>query len=315
MNTNFKKFIFSFLFVFPIILIILPKGAQASSIGVTPGIFDSQYLLRGSHIERTFIISRKEPVEDIDIHIEKYLGDMDGWTKFEPGESFTIDKGIQNYEFKVIVDVPEDAVYKNYSGSFRIIAGATEEGQIAIEQGIQINVNFRVSDIPYVDMIIRNITIDDFFSAEDLILHFQVENNGNASDSPDEITIRIYNTDNTFVREITTSEIPLTNAFSTADVEVTFENVDIPAATYRGEVIMVNNNQEIFNDSALFNVFEARKGEEGEGIIPPVTGEIVRNNWGYVFIVCGGSLIIFAFIILFIYYKRNRKDKKSQRDY
>jgi len=290
------------LFVCSLQLWFWKKPVNAVSMGISPTLLNNENLLRGSYFEQKYIISRKDPSKDDYAKIEIIGEEITNWIEIDPGNEFVLPKGETSVEFKVSVSIPDDAKYQKYEGKIRILISQENEGQVTIQQGVDLVVDLNVSDIEYSKLQVYNLKINDFKKGENLILSSNIKNLGNISASPDKIEINIKDTSSNDIKQISSSEIEAIDPFSEKEVLIDFGVIDIEEGTYVGDIIVYFNKEIIAEEKSIFNVLE---GQEKLNFVQKII-----KNYGKPVMIGGGVLLGLAFIFLILLLK---KDKRNER--
>lgn len=166
--------------------LIVSSSASFAGFGVSPTNVYNEYLKPGAHFEKTITLSRSDPFEDMDIIVEPSLGDIDSWFKYDQGLKFTFPKGETRKTFTIIVDVPEDAAYRNYEGVIRVKAmprGGSVQG-VSIVKGARLDVDLVTTKLSISELNIKSLKMRDSKDGEPLTLEVVAENLGNVEVYP-----------------------------------------------------------------------------------------------------------------------------------
>lgn len=313
MRKKYLPFVHIFLFIFIGILYIFGCTGRidASSIGLSPGSIKNEYLLPGSHMEQEFVISRKEPISDDNISVEINTNGFDSWIKVDPGNNFILPEGEQNVSMIVSIDVPENAEFMYYDGSFKIVVQRENEGQVTLQQGIQANLNLKVIDEDVEEFEVRNMKIEDFSKWSPLVLKMEVENKGNIKAALDEIMINILDTDGNLIKEISTTDIPEIEPFTKEHISVSFEDPGIDVGSYSGEIFVYHNDDLIAESKSIFSVTAGdpllKYDKEDQSTKKSFDVKEFLITWGLPIVV-----IVVIFSIFFLYVKKSLQDEREK---
>jgi hypothetical protein len=96
--------------IFKLLLIVtltflFAQNCQAG-LGISPSLWVVKHVLRGSHLEKIFTLSRAESKEKLYFKIQ-LEGEIKDWIQLDKGLEFVIPKGVQEFPIKIIIDVPK----------------------------------------------------------------------------------------------------------------------------------------------------------------------------------------------------------------
>ncbi len=169
-----------------LMLVILSSLVEAVSIGVSPGRVRFDNMMRGGYAERTLKVSTNSNIEIIarfDV-----TGDVTEWLSFEPYEKTFSLSSSDPYEFKVIVNVPEDAASDSYSGKISFITDrfGDIEGRAGgfVRAGVMSLVDVIISDDETKSCRAGAFDFDDIEIGFPLVVSLTVFNDGNVRIRP-----------------------------------------------------------------------------------------------------------------------------------
>ena len=142
---------FGLLTIFTSSFWFLPQEVEA--LGISPPIVKSDRLIRGSHYEQVVYINQGAPKENLIAKAEIRLPeDIKKWVSLRPGLEFTIPQ-VRLFPLTVVIDVPEDAELRSYSGEIKITTSPETKnaGQVSIGIGLAIALTFTVTDQALID--------------------------------------------------------------------------------------------------------------------------------------------------------------------
>lgn len=194
---NLKKNITSLLSLF--IFLALAKPVYAG-LGISPSKFISDNLAKGSHIEKTFILSRSDPVDDLTFKVNME-GSTRDWVTVNKGLTFTMPSGEKRFPIIVSVDVPKDTPNSNYLGSVRFLQLPKQDGKSArngastvLSALIQIDLTVVGHQISKYD--ISTIEIQNTEIGSPLFISLGISNTGNIQVRPKRAHVDIYDQSN-----------------------------------------------------------------------------------------------------------------------
>ena len=157
-----------------------------AGFGVSPTNINSEYLKPGASFTQEFTLSRSDATTDMNIQIVPDLDNIDSWFTFDPGKTFVFKRGQTTQKFKVIVNVPDDAKYTNYSGVIRVNALPSEQavGGVSITQGVRLDAGLTVTEQDIRSLSILSIKALDSQEGKPIRIEIVGQNIGNVDASP-----------------------------------------------------------------------------------------------------------------------------------
>lgn len=246
----------SVLFVITFFYLASAQVALAG-FGVTPPYVNNARLTRGSVYEQRITLVRSDPVDDLETDITITVPEAQAWITVDKGTKFIMPKGAAQVPIMVRVEVPADAVYKDYTGTIRVrTAPLTENtptgGGVSIALGAQINVNLKVVEKIY-DFEVRKIRITELEEGRRLWgLYFPgkirffvtVQNTGNVEFGPTKVCLDIYDSaqETMLERVCNTNKIKRVAPFATEEVVAELPT-RLPAGSYRVKYTIYKNEE------------------------------------------------------------------------
>jgi hypothetical protein len=167
----------------------------ATAFGISPGKIEESRLVRGSTVTRTISLVQGNPTEDTPVEVLVDSQDMKDWLSFDPGLSFVIPAGVQQFPFRVSITVPQDAEFGNYSAFLRVRTQpkpAEGAGTVAISVGARVDVNLTVGDNVIEEFNVKALSIEDITEGEPLTVSARIENTGNVPTGPDSASFELF---------------------------------------------------------------------------------------------------------------------------
>ena len=250
-----KKFVLVLLTT--ISFILFTNREVHASFGISPADLSFSHLSPGMELERTFLLSRTDSGNDVRVVVEADVEGINDWIKIEPGVSFIFPKGQKTHEMGVIVKVPEDITYKDYSGY--IIVKFLDDGNtsdVAVVGGVGIRVGLATTDEEVSDLLVRNMRIDNTPLGEPIILILTIENRGNREVSVDEVSITVFEEANeSMVFEGKDNNLEKVLPGKTQETYAFFKN-DLLKGNYAAEVSVVYKDIVIREDRLIFSIVD-----------------------------------------------------------
>jgi len=179
-----------------IVLVVLFLGNIAyAGLGISPSDWIEKNALRGSHIEKTFTLSRSNPDEDLYFKAE-IGGEIKDWLKIDKGIEFTMPKGAQQFPIKITVDIPQNADFKSYQSEIRLKSESKSKEASGMGSSVVLNalikINLTVSDTGVLDYEILQIAIPKQEEGDPINILLKILNRGNAQAKPTRLTIDFF---------------------------------------------------------------------------------------------------------------------------
>lgn len=202
-----------------------------AGFGITPPYVRTDRLTQGSEYRQEIVLVRGEPVEDLKAEISFNVPEIESWFSIDKGNEFILPKGENQVKMNVIVNVPEDAPYENFTGNIRIRTSSldTSISGVSIALGAQIDVDITVVD-EILDFEVRRIQMGEAEQGHSLwwldfpgriLFTMDIENTGNAPVAPSRVVFDIYDSKGIKIQETTSNsnDIEKVPAFETKTVE------------------------------------------------------------------------------------------------
>lgn len=246
-----------------IVLAIFALGniAQAG-LGISPSDWIEKNALRGSRIEKTFTLSRSNPDEDL--YFKAAIeGEIKDWIKIEKGLDFVMPKGEQQFPVKVIIDVPQDAEYRNYQAEIRLKSESKSKETSGMGSSVLLNalirINLIVSQKQVLDYEILQITIPKQEEGNPINVLLKIWNRGNVEAKPTRLTIDFfdkYNQAKIDSKDLTDfSNIKAVAAFSEGEIKLEIP-LQLGIEQYWAKVKVYQDEKVLKSEEITFDVVE-----------------------------------------------------------
>lgn len=188
-----------------ILLFVLFASEAHAGFGITPPYVRNASLIRNVAYEQQILLVRSDPAAPLQANITIDVPGINDWFTIKEGNSFLLPAGQDKIPMTVVVNVPENAPYKTYTGNIRIKTGAADGqvpgGAVSISLGAQIDVEITVIDKQIKDFRVRKIGISDlneghkfgwlYFPGK-MQFEMLIENIGNVKIAPAKVVFRMY---------------------------------------------------------------------------------------------------------------------------
>lgn len=299
-------------FVFVATMVTAFASVQVrAGVGVSPGEFINEYVKPGSSVQKSFFITRSQEPESVRVVVEEDINnDMKDWITILPSSEFEIPANTDKFEFSVVVAVPENATLNNYKGFLRLkfLDTATGEGNVAVVQGIRLDLNMTVTNEDYSELIVRKIDISDTEEGETPALLMTIENKGNVDSAPDQVEIKFMDLNKKDLETVTLSaaQLPQVKAGMQEDLTIPFSTT-LEAGEYYATVSVGKDEKVLREETMIVNIFtKGQAPSAGQNSLQ----QFVANNGTLIGIVV---IIILFVIALLIVYMSNKKGTRSSK--
>jgi hypothetical protein len=284
-------------------ILALQISPVLAGFGVSPTNINNEFLKPGAHFEKTITLSRSDPVEELLVTIETSLDEISSWFQFDQGLQFIFPSGETRKSFDVIVDVPEDAPYKNFEGVIRVKAtSSTGEIQgVSIVKGARLEVALAVTEENVLDVLIRSMEMLDSEEGKPLKLEVVAENQGNVDATINaKITIK-----DLLMKELEVLEdvgFATIQPNETKTLQAEFLST-LPEGEYFVEAevtldgkVLVEENSVLREERLVFRI--VKKGEVLEGKVVSFSGVFTFVSEYWVYMVAGVLLVVVMYLLL-----------------
>jgi len=313
-----KKFWFLVLIIFGG---ILSYGATAKAFGISPPTVRNDGLIPGSHFEQEIILVNGQPVEDLQATIKINVPGANDWFKIDKGLEFIMPAGQKQTKIVVSVDVPRSAAYARYPGNISVRVAPPsggKTGQVSIAMGGQIDVDITTVDKKISDFKVSAVKSSDLeegfkkwfldFPGK-IVFTMQIENTGNVEVTPDRVVMKIYDSNQTTLKQTLEANriIGKVAPFKTDWVTAEFLT-DLTPGSYWGEYEIYKGEEVMQKNRVHLSVMAhgAIDGYKGAGLMD-------LNNQDKMTLggIALGGLCLLAFIIWLIVHLIRGKSRNT----
>lgn len=280
-----------------------------AGFGISPPfVRTKQPIFPGSHFEQKITLLRSDAEEELVARISVEAPDIAGWITVKQGLEFDLPPGKLQVPMIVTVDVPDSAAVGNYQGHLNIQIvpkNRNTGGGVAIALGARVDIDLEVTDVAFIDFVIKRITIPEFeklrkpwnwkifsYFFERLEAVMKIENVGNVAVAPSKVHIDVYDlTEKRLLESYDDKSIAKIEPFSTKSVKASFPT-KLGVGEYWAKIRVYKENKIIHNDKIIFAVKPAGSINNGRPL----------GVWPWVLM---GSYItlILVFIVVLVWLK------------
>ena len=294
-------------------ILLLSSVVAHAGFGISPSDINHEYLKPGSSFTTDFLISRSGSLGETDIIVEPDLGPINSWFTFKPGKVFRFPKGQRTIQFQVVVNVPETAEYKEYTGSLRLKAIPTDQAVkgVTVAQGLKVNAGLTLTEENIEKLAITAIDVGDIVKGNPVKVDVVARNEGNVESSPI-AKIKIMDLQMNVLEEQEISSLGSVKPNETKTLTGQFIT-KLDLGEYFIEVDVLLGDQSLRKERLVFKILkespamDTTKKIEKLTSLPIVT--FLQDNQKYVLWILAG---IIAAIIVYFLIDRLWKDKSAE---
>lgn len=285
-----------------LLVLVWADNAQAG-LGISPSRWVEKNALKGSHLEKVFTLSRSNPVVDLSFKAE-IKGEIKDWIKIDKGLDFTIPRGQQQFPIKVILDVPQEADYRDYQGSIRLKSESKDAETSGMGAGVVlsslIQIDLTVSEKEILEYEILQIAIPDSEAGEPVSIYLKIWNTGNVEAKPTKVTVDFFDKFKKInlgsYEVIDFSGVPSVEPFSEGEIKI-----DIPAKfeaeQYWASIKVYQEAELLKSEDITFEVKEVGSFEKAKKRVLPIKEEERTKSFPYLYLYFGAGAILLAVLI------------------
>ena len=306
-----------FLLLIPVFFLSVGVPFAEASFGITPPYVKNTSLIRNSTYEQQILLVRGDPNVELVAEVTIDAPEIANWIQIVEGNRISLPKGEQKVPMTVRVTVPEEAEFKNYTGSIRIRTlpadGQVTPGAVSISLGALVDIDLSVIDKEIEDFRVRKISIGElnaghkfawlFFPGKARV-EMMIENIGNVEVAPSKVDLRIYERTGTVLLEETKHVGKITKIKPYGTDTVTAEiPTRLPAGSYVARY-RIYNGEEV-----------KQEGDVSLTILPFGTLQLAGFGFTGLSLAHKISILlpIFSLLIAILYLVHIRRSRKRNR--
>ncbi|MCK5061670.1 hypothetical protein KAR28_03910 [Candidatus Parcubacteria bacterium] len=281
---------------------LLCASESQAGFGISPPFVKTKKpIFPGSHFEQKITLLRSDAEEELMARITVEAPDIAGWITVQQGLEFDLPAGKLQIPMIVEVNVPDGTPNGNYQGHLNIQIVPKNRnvgGGVAIALGARVDIDLEVTDVAFMDFVIKKISIPEFekfkkpwnwkifsYFFERLTAVMKIENTGNVPVAPTKVHIDVYDLGEKKLLESYDDEsIDKTEPFSTKSVKAGFPT-KLGVGEYWAKIRVYNDNKIIHNDKIIFAIKPAGSINNGRPV----------GVWPWVLM---GSYIVFVLLVI-----------------
>ena len=165
-------------------------------MGISPSLYISPNLSKGSHIEKSFVLSRSDPIEDLYFKVTMEGATKD-WTTLDKGTEFVMPKGQQRFPITVTADIPKNTADGEYRGGIRLESSLKSPGKTggngsSVSLSALIQTDFTVSGNQILEYEVASIGIQNIEEGSPLNIFLTLNNTGNVTARPTKVHVDVF---------------------------------------------------------------------------------------------------------------------------
>jgi hypothetical protein len=203
----------------------LVANTAFAGLGISPSQMITPNLSKGSHMERTFVLSRSDPKEDLYFKVTTE-GSTKDWTTIDKGMEFTMPAGEQRFPIVVIVNVPKDIANGEYKGGIRLVSSSKSPDKIggsgaSTALSALIQTDFTITGEQVLEYEISSIEIQNVEEGFPLDVSITIINTGNVTARPTKVHVEVFDKLNKKLLESQDiTEMGSVEPFETGDIAI-----------------------------------------------------------------------------------------------
>ncbi|HEX9664311.1 MAG TPA: hypothetical protein VGA49_00665 [Patescibacteria group bacterium] len=234
---------------------------QAVSLGISPSRVVVDHLLRGSHYEKTIVLSRSDASQALNFQVD-FEGEAADWVSTNYGRSFTIPTEVQRFPVNVMVDVPADTANGTYEGRLVFKGAPTEttrpEGQNVVSFNVNaiLNLELTVVGDQVLDYQVSTVKVPNIEEGTPISVYLVVQNNGNVAARPTRLQVDFYDKfQKVLLDSVSVTEMNSVEAFRTGNV-IADINTNLGVGQYWAFIKVYRDGQVIMETKVPFDILE-----------------------------------------------------------
>ena len=268
------------------VLFFLTANAARAGLGISPAEMITPNLSKGSTVERTFVLSRSDPKEDLFFTVTTEGATKD-WTTLDKGTTFTMPAGEQRFPIVVTAKIPLDAANGEYKGGIRMTSStdlgkATSGNGAAIMLAALIQTDFTVTGEQILEYEVSDLGIRNIEEGSPVEVSVTVTNTGNVTARPTKVHVEIFDKLNKTKLESTdVTEMGSVEPFTTGSIAIavptklTIDQYWARVTAYKDETVLKEENM-VFEIVAVGSLQKSGNLKEIQLNKKSAVGEVVK---------------------------------------
>jgi hypothetical protein len=239
-----------------------------AGLGISPSQMILLNLSKGAQLERTFVLSRSDPKENLYFTVTAEGATKD-WTILNEGTKFTMPAGEKRFPITVAINIPKDVANGEYKGGIRLVSSPNPNGVggngASTALAVLIQTDFTITGEQVLKYDISSVGINNFEEGSPLDMLITIINSGNVNARPTKVNVEIYDK---FNKELLEShdiiEMGSVAPFTTGDIIISIP-VKLERDQYWARVSAYKNENLLKEEKLTFEIVEVgslqKKGE------------------------------------------------------
>ena len=239
-----------------------------AGLGISPSQMILPNLSKGAQLERTFVLSRSDPKENLYFTVTTEGATKD-WTILNEGTKFTMPAGEKRFPITVAINIPKDVANGEYKGGIRLVSSPNPNGVggngASTALAVLVQTDFTIIGDQVLEYDISSVGINNFEEGSPLDISMTIINSGNVNARPSKVSVEIYDK---FNKELLEShniiEMGSVAPFTTGDIIISIP-VKLERDQYWARVSAYKNENLLKEEKLTFEIVEVgslqKKGE------------------------------------------------------
>lgn len=253
------------------LLLAIAGTVQAVGLGISPSLIKVDHMLRGSHYEKTIVLSRAQADQTLDFEIV-YEGATKDWMSTNYGKRFTIPKDVQRFPINVLIDVPGETANGKYEGkvifkgtpSTKAAAPATGN-VVSFTLNAILEIKLNVVGEQVLEYTVSSIKINNVEEGSPVSIYILVNNTGNVAARPTRLHVDFYDKfQKTLLESADVTEMNSVEAFKQGNV-IADVTTKLGVGQYWAFVKVYKDSEVVMEEKVPFDILEVgtleKKGE------------------------------------------------------
>lgn len=169
------------------LIIIFKANLVQAGLGISPSKWTEEHALPGSQIQKTFILSRSNPEQDLYFDLELQGEEIKNWLIINNQEELIALKGQTRTPINLALNIPKNTKTGDYPGFLRIKSISQDNQGTAVLLSALIQLNIAVTDEAILDYEILEI-----YKKNNKKIELNILNKGNVPAKPTKLQITIF---------------------------------------------------------------------------------------------------------------------------
>jgi hypothetical protein len=252
-------------------------------------------LVKGSRYVQTVYLVQDQPNQDLPIKaVFDIPQSIRSWISVNPGETFSIPKGVRQFPVEIVIDVPKDTTLGDYHGTVTFVSNPSAEGQVVIALAVQVDMSIKVGTDIYRKFAVPLIRPLDIEEGWDPRIYVKFNNEGNVPEAFDGAIFELFDQFGgarlAYAQRRGQNEFPQIPPFTIQEFTVEFPvDFHLGIGQYWASVVFYQNEKAVASQRTVFNVL--KRGSLSTPLQRFINS--VKDYWPYY----AGGVVVAVFVI------------------